>query len=166
MKHPEQDARFRRRETPAGPAGYLSTREAAGRLGFAQGTISMFFRTGQLDGVMQGGNLYVSETQVDAMVAEQQAGRDVGQGAAVELVADEMDSILDRCAPEQWQAAGWALKRSDPTCRRRGHPLVEVYVGVEHATMCAVCGRVYLSGRINERLARYASTREQLKEAS
>lgn len=166
MKHPEQDARFRRRETPAGPIGYLTTSEAAQRLGFAQGTISMFVRTGQLRGVKQGHNLYVSEEQVDAMVAEQQAGRAAGIGAMEELVADELEAILDRCAPEQWQAAGWVLARSEPTCRRRGHPLAEVYVGFEHGTMCAVCGRVYLSGRINQRLVQYASQRQSLQEAS
>ena len=77
----------------------------------------------------------------------------------------DMEEVLARCQPEQWKAAGWAII-DGPACQRSGHCLVEVHVGVEIGQMCGRCGRVYLTGRIDERLAKYAASRQQLKEVS
>lgn len=79
----------------------------------------------------------------------------------------DMDAVLDNCQPDQWRAAGWEVTReASPTCQRSGHCLVEVHVGVEIGQMCGRCGRVVLTGRIDERLAKYAASRQQLKEVS
>jgi len=81
------------------------------------------------------------------------------------LHSEEMDEVLARCSVAAWRQAGWELVEGTG-CGRASHHLVEVHVGLEIARMCGHCGRVYLSGRIDEKLAKYAATRGGLKEVS
>lgn len=81
-----------------------------------------------------------------------------GRVERVEDVARELVAEYHANLPEEWTRNGFRLVEA-LTCR---HPKSDVIVGIEHGLMCALCGKVQTTGRVNKQMQYIA---EQLRQA-
>lgn len=130
---------------------FVSTVVLAERLGIRAALLATWVKRGLLTATPYKGKYLWSKAQ---------------EAAAVELVREREQTVRPtpgRAKPERrveedidgWQEAEWrrygfelvAQRERLPHCYR-AHGLVPVRVGTEHALLCGLCNRVYLTGKV------------------